>query len=88
MSVQWRDKWIVPHSFGLMAVIIAGLAMGSVAWPMKLMRKFQFKQWFLIMIMMLVDGPFSAVTGICALEKDASDSINRIIKATAVEVNQ
>jgi L-rhamnose-H+ transport protein len=34
--------------FGILAVILAGLISGSGAWPMKLMRRYQFEHWWLV----------------------------------------
>lgn len=49
-----------------MVVVVAGLAMGSVAWPIKLMRKFQFEQWFLIMMLVgLVAIPWLLTLALC-----------------------
>jgi hypothetical protein len=33
---------------GVIVVALAGLTMGSSAWPMKLMRKFQFEHWWFV----------------------------------------
>jgi L-rhamnose-H+ transport protein len=34
--------------FGLLLVAFAGLVVGSGAWPMKLMKKFQFEHWWIV----------------------------------------
>ena len=33
---------------GFLLVTIAGLGTGSIAWPIKVMRRFQFEQWWFI----------------------------------------
>jgi L-rhamnose-H+ transport protein len=33
---------------GLLLVVIAGLGTGTIAWPIKVMRRFQFEQWWFI----------------------------------------
>lgn len=51
---------------GVVVVIFAGLAMGSVAWPMKLMRKFQFEHWWLIgMFVGLIVLPWAVTLAFC-----------------------
>jgi hypothetical protein len=45
---------------GISLVVIGGLIMGAGAWPMKLMRTFQFEHWwFLAMFFGLVLGPWA-----------------------------
>jgi hypothetical protein len=45
---------------GISLVIVGGLIMGAGAWPMKLMRTFQFEHWwFLAMLFGLVVGPWA-----------------------------
>jgi hypothetical protein len=45
---------------GVLVVALAGLTMGSVVWPMKLMRRFQFEHWwFLAMLTGLVIMPWT-----------------------------
>ncbi len=45
---------------GISLVIVGGLIMGAGAWPMKLMRTFQFEHWwFLAMLVGLVLGPWT-----------------------------
>lgn len=45
---------------GLLFVVLGGLIMGAGAWPMKLMRTFQFEHWwFLSMLVGLVIGPWA-----------------------------
>jgi L-rhamnose-proton symport protein (RhaT) len=45
---------------GISLVIVGGLIMGACAWPMKLMRTFQFEHWwFLAMLVGLVLGPWT-----------------------------
>ncbi|MHB9035735.1 MAG: L-rhamnose/proton symporter RhaT [Armatimonadota bacterium] len=51
---------------GVVVVIFAGLAMGSVAWPMKLMRKFKFEHWWLIgMFVGLIVLPWFVTLAFC-----------------------
>jgi hypothetical protein len=45
---------------GVFVVAVAGLTMGSGVWPMKLMRKFQFEQWWFIgMLLGLIILPWT-----------------------------
>jgi hypothetical protein len=45
---------------GVLVVAVAGLTMGSGVWPMKLMRKFQFEQWWFIgMLLGLIILPWT-----------------------------
>lgn len=45
---------------GVLLVVVGGLIMGAGAWPMKLMRTFQFEHWwFLAMLFGLVVGPWT-----------------------------
>jgi hypothetical protein len=45
---------------GVSLVVVGGLIMGAGAWPMKLMRTFQFEHWwFLAMLFGLVLGPWA-----------------------------
>jgi hypothetical protein len=45
---------------GILLVAVGGLIMGAGAWPMKLMRTFQFEHWwFLAMLFGLVVGPWT-----------------------------
>jgi hypothetical protein len=45
---------------GISLVIVGGLIMGAGAWPMKLMRTFQFEHWwFLAMLFGLIAGPWT-----------------------------
>jgi hypothetical protein len=47
-------------ALGISLVIVGGLIMGAGAWPMKLMRTFQFEHWwFLAMLVGLVLGPWT-----------------------------
>lgn len=57
---------------GLLVVTVAGLAMGSVAWPIKLMRKFGFEQWFIIMMLVgLVAMPWLITLALCPTAMEA-----------------
>lgn len=52
-------------SLGLLLVVIAGLGTGTIAWPIKVMRHFEFEQWWFIgMVVGLVVIPW-AVTLLC-----------------------
>jgi hypothetical protein len=45
---------------GILLVVVGGLIMGAGAWPMKLMRTFQFEHWWLLSIFFgLVLGPWA-----------------------------
>src|SRR5664280_821957 len=47
-------------TLGVLAAAGGGLAMGSLVWPMKLMRKFQFEHWwFLAMLTGLIIVPWT-----------------------------
>src|SRR2546426_2712793 len=47
-------------ALGFLLVTIAGLGTGSIAWPIKVMRRFQFEQWWFIgMLMGLVVVPWT-----------------------------
>jgi hypothetical protein len=51
--------------FGVLLVVFAGLGTGTFAWPMKLMRRFKFEQWFFVaMLVGLIIIPW-AVTLLC-----------------------
>jgi len=48
--------------FGAMLVAIAGLGTGTCGWPMRLIRRFQFEQfWFVAMLVGLIVIPWSVV---------------------------
>jgi hypothetical protein len=45
---------------GILLVVVGGLIMGAGAWPMKLMRTFQFEHWWFLSILVgLVIGPWA-----------------------------
>ena len=45
---------------GFLLVVIAGLGTGTIAWPIKVMRRFQFEQWWFVgMVAGLVVIPWS-----------------------------
>ncbi len=45
---------------GFLLVVIAGLGTGTIAWPIKVMRRFQFEQWWFVgMVVGLVVIPWS-----------------------------
>jgi L-rhamnose-H+ transport protein len=49
-------------SLGIFLVSVAGLGTGSIAWPIKVMRRFQFEQWwFIAMLAGLVAVPWTVV---------------------------
>lgn len=67
---------------GIAVVIIAGLSMGSVVWPMKLMRKFKFEHWWLIgMFVGLIAVPWFVTLVFCphALEAYSEVPIKTIL---------
>ena len=52
--------------FGLLAVALAGLVIGSGVWPMKLMRKFQFEHWWFVgMLTGLILLPWALTLAFC-----------------------
>ena len=51
---------------GVLTVVVAGLMMGSVAWPIKLMRKLQYEHWaFVAMLVGLVIIPWLITLSLC-----------------------
>jgi L-rhamnose-H+ transport protein len=51
---------------GILAVALAGLVIGSGAWPMKLMKKFQFEHWFFVgMVTGLIVIPWAVTLAFC-----------------------
>jgi hypothetical protein len=51
---------------GICAVAFAGLIIGSGAWPMKLMKKYQFEHWWFIgMLTGLIVMPWAVTLGLC-----------------------
>src|SRR5262245_828274 len=49
-------------SLGILLVSVAGLGTGSIAWPIKLMRRFQFEQWWFIgMLAGLIVVPWTVI---------------------------
>jgi hypothetical protein len=69
---------------GVMVVAVAGLIMGSGAWPFKLMRKFQFEHWWFIGMMFgLIIMPWALMLRGCpgALEGLRAVPASAIIKA-------
>lgn len=51
---------------GIFAVAFAGLVIGSGAWPMKLMKKFQFEHWWFIgMLIGLIVMPWAVTLASC-----------------------
>ncbi len=69
---------------GVMVVAVAGLIMGSGAWPFKLMRKFQFEHWWFIgMLVGLIIMPWAIMLMGCpdALEGLRAVPASAILKA-------
>ena len=69
---------------GILLVTFAGLFVGSGAWPMKLMKKFQFEHWWFIgMLTGLVILPWSVTLLFCpnALGAFAKVPVNTLITA-------
>ncbi len=63
---------------GVGVVMAAGLIMGSFAWPVKVMRKFQFEHWFFVaMLVGLVIIPWGATLLFCSRPFEAYASVNR-----------
>jgi len=51
---------------GTLVVAIAGLLLGSGAWPMKIMRKYQFEHWwFISMLLGLIVAPWVVTISFC-----------------------
>src|SRR5438093_7961190 len=51
---------------GLLVVVIAGLAVGTSPWPIKLMRHFQYEQWgFIAMLIGLIVAPWIVTLSFC-----------------------
>lgn len=62
--------------FGVTLVIVAGLIMGGGAWPMKLMRKFQFEHWwFIAMLTGLIILPWAATLIFCPRPFEAYSTV-------------
>ena len=56
-SVKTMNAWM-----GIFLVVLAGLGTGTMAWPMKLMRRLSFEHyWFLGMLVSLVLAPWAVV---------------------------
>jgi len=69
---------------GILVVVIGGLIGGSLGWPMKLMRKFQFEHcWFIGMLFGLLLVPWAITLSQCpdALEAYASIETSVLIKS-------
>lgn len=69
---------------GVLVVGVAGLIMGSGAWPFKLMRKFQFEHWwFIAMLMGLIIIPWSIMLLGCpnAIEGLRAVPASELVKA-------
>ncbi len=70
--------------FGILAVTFAGLIIGGGAWPMKLMKKFQFEHWWFVgMLTWLLIIPWSVTLLFCpnALTAYASVPVKTLIIA-------
>jgi L-rhamnose-H+ transport protein len=71
---------------GAVVVIVAGLIMGGGAWPMKLMRKYQFEHWWLIgMFTGLIVMPWILTLTMCpnAIAAYRSVPLNTILLSNA-----
>ena len=69
-------------ALGLLLVALAGLLMGSVVWPFKLMRKFQFEHWwFMGMFTGLIVLPWAITIAFCPklIESIAAIPVSAII---------
>jgi L-rhamnose-H+ transport protein len=70
--------------FGFVAVALAGLVIGSGAWPMKLMKKFQFEHWWFIgMLTGLIVIPWFITLAFCpnALAAYATVPVKTLVTA-------
>jgi hypothetical protein len=70
--------------FGVLVVGLAGLIMGSGAWPFKLMRKFQFEHWwFISMLVGLIIMPWTITLLGCpnAIEGLRAVPVGALVKA-------
>jgi L-rhamnose-H+ transport protein len=57
---------------GVLVVVIAGLAVGTSPWPMKLMQRFQYEHWaFVSMLSGLILAPWAVVLTCCPQAFDA-----------------
>ncbi|MBI2842924.1 MAG: hypothetical protein HYX78_05945 [Armatimonadetes bacterium] len=57
---------MTPTLLGALVVTFAGLAMGSVYWPVKVMRRFQFEHWFFVaMFVGLIIVPWTTTLLFC-----------------------
>jgi hypothetical protein len=62
--------------FGILLVSIGGLVMGSLGWPMKLMKKFQFEHWWFIgMLLGLFVVPWVVTLAACPNAIEAYKSV-------------
>ena len=71
---------------GMLIVAFAGLVIGSGAWPMKLMKKFQFEHWWLIgMFTGLILIPWSVTLACCpnAFAAYASVPVKSLVSRTS-----
>jgi len=65
---------------GAIVVAIGGLLVGTSAWPMKVMRKYQFEHlWFVSMLIGLVLLPWAATLTLCPNAIDAYRHIDRAL---------
>ena len=70
---------------GALVVAIAGIIMGSGAWPMKLMRNYQFEHWWFIgMLSGLVIAPWAVTLAFCP---DAIAAYRSVDPAVLVKSN-
>jgi len=65
---------------GIILVVAGGLVMGSMGWPMKLMRKFQFEHWWFVgMLLGLFIIPWAFTLSACPNAIEAYKSIDAAI---------
>ncbi len=71
-------------SLGILVIVVGGLIGGSLGWPMKLMRKFQFEHyWFIGMLFGLLIVPWAITLWQCpnAFEAYGSVATSELIKS-------
>lgn len=70
---------------GVLVVAVAGLLMGSGAWPFKLMKKFQFEHWWFIgMLVGLIIMPWTIMLLGCP---NAIEGLQAVPKAALIKAN-
>lgn len=63
-------------AIGVLVVVMAGLAIGTSPWPIKLMRRFQYEHWaFVAMLVGLIVAPWALTLGLCPNALSAYKSV-------------